>query len=73
MFPSFEETPRNGERHSLQARCPTPPGRTATIFRCSLPKAMSISRSEFFRKKGDTENEKSPSVMVLESVSWGHL
>ena len=28
MFPSFEETPRNGERHSLQTRCPTPAGKT---------------------------------------------
>ena len=38
------------------------------IFRCSLPKAMSISRSEIFRKKrGGPEVEKLPSVKVLES------
>merc|ERR1711874_674052 len=24
MFPNFEDTPRNGEKHSLQAKCPTP-------------------------------------------------
>ena len=41
------------------------------IFRCSLPKAMSISRSEILRKKKaeETEVEKLPSVKVLESVS----
>ena len=41
------------------------------IFRCSLPKAMSISRSEFLRgkKAAETEVEKLPSVKVLESVS----
>ena len=33
MFPSFEETPRNGERHSLQARCPTPAGRRKKHFK----------------------------------------
>ena len=42
--------------------------------RCSLPKAMSISRSEILRKKkngggGGPEVEKLPSVKVLESVS----
>ena len=41
------------------------------FFRCSLPKAMSISRSEILRKKkaAETEVEKLPSVKVLESVS----
>ena len=37
-----------------------------------LPKAMSISRSEIFRKKekkAETEVEKLPSVKGLESVS----
>ena len=39
-------------------------------IRCSLPKAMSISRSEILRrKKAETEDEKLPSVKVLESVS----
>ena len=41
-----------------------------TIFRCSLPKAMSISRSEILRKKksgGGPEVEKLPSVKVFES------
>ena len=45
---------------------------TVNIFRCSLPKAMSISRSEILRKKkaaAETEVEKLPSVKVLESVS----
>ena len=28
MFPNFEDTPRNGEKHSLQAKCPTPVGKT---------------------------------------------
>ena len=40
------------------------------IFRCSLPKAMSISRSEILRKKrggGGPEVEKLPSLKVLES------
>ena len=45
-----------------------------TLFRCSLPKAMSISRSEILRRKkkaaaAETEVEKLPSVKVLESVS----
>ena len=31
LFPSFDETPRNGERHSLQPRCPARAGRT-TIY-----------------------------------------
>ena len=37
----------------------------------SLPKAMSISGSEILRRKAaaETENEKLPSVKVLESVS----
>ena len=40
------------------------------LFRCSLPKAMSISRSEILRrKKAETEVEKLPLVKVLESVS----
>ena len=45
------------------------------IFRCSLPKAMSISRSEILRRKAgaETEVEKLPSVKVLESVSLGYL
>ena len=37
------------------------------IFRCSLPKAMSISRSEILRKKKRPENEKSWKVM---GVQW---
>ena len=41
-----------------------------SFFRCSLPTAMSISRSEILRrKKAETEDEKLPSVKVLESVS----
>ena len=43
------------------------------LFRCSLPKAMSISRSEIFRKKAETENSNLLSVKVLESVCLGHL
>ena len=48
------------------------PFEASSIFRCSLPKAMSISRSEILRKKkaaAETEVEKLPSVKVLESVS----
>ena len=44
--------------------------RLVKLFRCSLPTAMSISRSEILRrKKAETEDEKLPSVKVLESVS----
>ena len=40
------------------------------VFRCSLPKAMSISRSEILRKKAEeTKVEKLPLVNILESVS----
>ena len=42
------------------------------FFRCSLPKAMSISRSEILgrkKKEAETEVEKLPSVKVVESVS----
>ena len=43
------------------------------LIECSLPKAMSISRSEILRKKekkkGDTEVEKLPSEKVREAVS----
>ena len=50
---------------------------TQGVFRCSLPKAMSISRSEIFRKKKkaaeETENSNLLSVKVLESVCLGHL
>ena len=42
------------------------PEKNVCFFRCSLPKAMSISRSEIFRKKRP-EVEKLPSVKVLES------
>ena len=40
---------------------------TVLFFRCSLPKAMSISRSRILRRKkaGETEVEKLPSVKVL--------
>ena len=42
--------------------------KAAKVFRCSLPKAMSISRSEIFRKKRKRpENEKSRKVM---GVQW---
>ena len=42
---------------------------TVNIFRCSLPKAMSISRSEILRRKAgaETEVEKLPLVKILES------
>ena len=42
MFPSFEETPRNGERHSLQARCPTPAGRRKNILSPIFPNTSPI-------------------------------
>ena len=44
------------------------------IFRCSLPKAMGISRSDIFREKEEgTENEKSGlQTNRTDEKSYGH-
>ena len=49
---------------------PIPLVKRSSVFRCSLPKAMSISRSEIFRKK-EKKDQKMKKVMEDHRSSMG--